>query len=236
MTRNLKALAFALVASLALSAAIASTASAEKALFTAAVAAGEQAETIGEQIGLDQLTIGGLPPMTCTTANERSFPEEGGVHKKGPSAPNSTITPEYSGCHIVLVGVTKPFTITLNGCTYTTTATKNTAGLPFSVDVSIKCPEKKQIELHVYNNAAHTETLCTYDIGPQEINNQIQLTNIEGGGPDDVVGHMSATLTATNTTVGGVCGSNGVMTCIYKGTHTLRATNAVKSFVNTTIS
>jgi len=235
MTRNLKALVLALVASLALSAAIASTASASPALFTAAVSAEELTETVGEQIGTDTFTIPGLPAFTCTTVKEHSFPEEGGVHKKGSSAPNSTITPEYMGCHIVLLGVTKPLTITLNGCTYTTTATKNTSGFAFSVDVSINCPEKKQIELHVYNNAGHTETLCTYDIGPQAINNQIELTNIAGS-PDDVRGHMSATLAATNTTVGGVCGSNASLTCTYKGSHTLRATNALKNFVNTTIS
>jgi len=235
MTRNLKALVLALVASLALSAAIASTASAEPAVFTAAVGAEVLVETIGEQIGTDTFVVAGLPAMTCTTVKEHSFPEEGGVHKKGPSAPNSTITPEYAGCHIVLLGITKPLTITLNGCTYTTTATKNTSGFAFSVDVSINCPENKQIELHVYNNAAHTETLCTFDIGPQAINNQIQLTN-EGGSPDDVVGHMNATINAHNTKTGGVCGNSTEPTCVYKGTHTLRATNEAKAFVNTTIS
>jgi len=240
MTRNLKALGLALVAALALSAVAASAASAEPAKFTAAVGAGVLSQIHGEQsgggAGVDTFKIGTLPPLTCVTAKETGFGEETvnkeHVHKKGPEAASATFTPEYVTCHVVLLGITKPVTVTLNGCTYTFTATKDKAAGTFSADLTI-CNTGGPIEIHVYNDAAHNEVLCTYDVTEQTINDQITLTNIAGS-PSDVLAHINATVAVDNTIPGGICSSS--TSAVYTGTHTLRATDAEGKFVNTSVS
>jgi len=237
MTRNLKVLGLAFIVTLALSAVVASAASAASALFTAeGVPSDQLSEIHGEQATgtTDTFTIEGLPALTCTTVKETGFPEESEVHKKGGSAPSATFTPEYATCHVVLLGITKWATVTMNGCTYTFTATKNTANTPFSADLTINCstsPPEKQIEIHVYNNAAHTELLCTYDVRHQVANNQIQLTNEAS----DILAHINATVLVHNTKPGGVCGSKETPNAVYKGTHTLRATNG-GIFTKTSVS
>jgi hypothetical protein len=127
--------------------------------------------------------------------------------------------------------------VTVNGCEYTFNATKNTNSAaaptpgiltPFSADLTVVCPAGKQIEIHVYNTAAHNDVgvgvLCTYNIGPQQINNQIRLTNIVGA-PNDILAHIHANVAVT-TASGGICGAAN-QTAVYKGTDTLQALNAV---------
>ena len=226
MTRKLKILGIALGAVLALNAVAASTASAENGRFTAAVGSEVLSQIHGEQIGTDTFTISGLPSLTCTTAKETGFLEEGGVHKKGSESTWATFTPEYAGCHIVFLGITKSITVTVNNCII-----RFQVLIPFGISFTIEC----KIEIHIYNNPAHTELLCTYDVEKQTVNNQITPTN-QAGTPDDILAHINATVNVTNTTTGGLCGSTTNTTGVYKGTHTLRATNATSSFVNTTVS
>lgn len=237
MTRNLKALGPALVVALALSAVIASAAAAAPALFTANVGANEQAETHSEQVGTGTFTINGQV-FTCATVRETGFLEENGTHKKGPSAPSLTLTPTFEVCHTVAAGLTKTATVTTNGCTYTATPTKNTAGFSFSVDLTLNCPIKP-MELHVYNSAnandAGVAVLCTYDLSHQTMNNQIELTNAAGT-PDDILAHVNVTVEVKNTIKSALCGQNDTENAVYKGTHTLRATNEAGQFVNTTVS
>jgi len=82
MTRNLKALGLALVASLALSAMVASAASGSAALFTSSVAAGETAKIHGDQLAgtNDTFTVNGIP-LTCETV-----PVTGNAITAGPSS------------------------------------------------------------------------------------------------------------------------------------------------------
>jgi len=240
MTRNLKVLGLALLAVFAFSAVAASGASAAQAKFTCAVAAGELCEIHAEQAAgtTDTFTIEGVPsPLTCVIANATGFLEESEVHKKGPESPWATFTPEYKECHVVLLGVTKFVTVTHNECRYTFEATKNTASTPFSADLTIICKEPKQIEIHVYNDAAHKEEICTYDVRHQTIKDQIQLTNeFPAGKPDDVLAHVNAKVLVHNTKPVGVCGVLSTPNAIYKGTQTIRGTNEAKQFVNSTVS
>ena len=243
MTRNLKALGLALVAVFALSAVVASGASASPALFTAEVSAEETAKIHGGQIGTDKFVIGtGANPaeLTCATASL-----VGKALTQGKQSTEVTLEPTYATCHAIVtvltVKVTRTATVTMNGCAYKFNATKNTASTPFSADLTIECPEvggvTKTIEIHVYGNAAepHNGTvICTYDIGHQTISNQIQLTNDASGTPDDIVAHVNATVALTNTIPNATCTT--ATSSVYTGTDTLTATTEAGVNTHATVS
>jgi len=243
MTRNLKVLGLALVAAFALSAMTASAASAAPALFTANSHVGN-AKIHGGQIGTDTFTIGALSPLTCATATV-----SGEGVTAGTSSTYVKLAPTYDTCHIVapLVG-TRTATVNVEGCTYTVNATKNTTSAPspgptpgvatpFSADLQITCPENQSIKIHIYNTANHNHSpaavLCTFDVGPQTINNQIQLTNTV---THDVEAHIHANVALTSTITGGICGATVNPTSIYKGVDTLTATNSEGASVGSTVS
>lgn len=233
MTRNLKVLGLALVAAMALSAVVASAASAAAAKFTAdTVPAGTTATVKGEQSGVNTFTLTSGLTLTCAVATA-----EGPAVTKGPESTEVSLTPKYETCHVVVAGLTKAVTVTVNGCTYEFNATKNTGGKPFGADLTIKCPAGKQIEIHVYKNKEHVNVECTYDLGHQLINNQIELTNqvVAGANNDDILAHVNATVTLTNTIKNAVCGQSDIETAVYAGTFTLKAFNGVNQ-VDGTIS
>ena len=250
MTRYLKVLGLALVASLALSAIAASAASGASALFTANVAAGETAKIHGEQSvetgDIDKVASISLQCMTVTFT--------GAAITQGPSSTYVKVTPTYDNCHaIVPVIGTKTVTVTVNSCTYTFNATKNTnsAAAPaptpgvataFSADVHITCNAGDGIEIHIYNTAAASDAgktvFCTYKIDPQTVANQIQLTN-EPGLPTDILAHIHENVSTTviaGGSGGSLCGS-GTVNTVYEGTDTLTATNEAGTVsVNTSVS
>jgi uncharacterized metal-binding protein len=240
MTRELKALGMALAAALALGAVAASGASAEPAKFTAEVGAGETAKIHGDQIGTNVLTVGGKE-MTCATATLT-----GEALTKGPESTEVTLTPKYETCHtiVTILGfkVTRTATVTMNGCAYVFSATKETAGTPFSADLTIECPttvephKQHQIEIHVYKNSAHEhnkEVLCTYDIGHQTIKDAIELTNTP---EHDIVAHINAAVATTNTIQNATCGNEANPTWILTGEDTLTATGEAGESVGATVS
>jgi hypothetical protein len=247
MIRNLKALAVALMAAFAMSLVIASAAPAKdlgthSGLFTANVTAGETAVGVGEQIGTAQMAITGLPPVTCSTVKGT-----GKALTKGPSTTEVTIETTYEGCHIVLAGLTKAVTVTMNGCAYVsdakTTTTENTpSGISFdrTATVTVECPQNKQIELHVYAKATqpHSEILCTYDIGAQGPLSGITLTNKintpTAVNDIEIEGAVSTVL--TNTIKSAICGQSANPTGITSGKGTLRATNEIGQFVDASVS
>ncbi len=195
MTLKAKLLGATISGLLALGAVGAPAASAEPALFTAEVGGGETAGVHGGQTLAfgNTFTIGGTP-FSCEVANV-----SGSASTAGPSSTIARLAPQYSNCHMIVGGfLTLPITVTVNGCEYTFNATKNTTDTegnltPFSADLTIDCPTGKQIEIHVYTSKAKheaDESLCTFDIGPQTVNNHIQLTN-EAGAPNDILAHVT---------------------------------------------
>jgi hypothetical protein len=248
MTRNLKVLGLALVASLALSAMVASAASGSAALFTSSVGATETAKIHGEQVGTDTFTVNGIP-LTCATA-----PVTGEAKTTGSSSTYVEVTPVYGTCHAIVPFIgTRTATVTMNSCRYTFNATKNTnssstgptpnVATPFSADLHITCANAGDgIEVHVYNTAnasdAGSTVFCTYKIDPQTVLNQIQLTNeAPAGGVTDILAHVHANVSTTFISGSGgfTCGS-GTITSVYKGTDTLTATNAAGASVNSSVS
>ena len=233
MMRNLKVLGLALVASFALSAVVASAASAETGHFTVqGVGAGETAGASGTQVGTNTFTVNGLA-LQCTTATAT-----GNALSTGPEPSTVTLVPTYSGCKVVIAGLTKLVTVTTNGCAYVFTATKNTNAVPFSADLTVECEgAKKQIEIHVYSTASsEATTTCTYDVTPhQTITGLIQLTNEPAATPDDILAHINVSLPIHNTIKNAVCGQNDIETSNYHGTFTIQGLKGVTP-VHTTIS
>lgn len=225
MTRTMKLLGLVLV----VSALGTSAAKAEPALFTAAVGANETAKGVGEQIGVSTFTINGLT-MTCATANGT-----GKALSKGPSFEKVTIEAFGETCHVVIAGLTKPITITANGCAAVFTA-KTEAG-KFTADQETECPEGKGVEVHVYNKAAsHTETLCTYEVPPQSHPSEGELIN-KVGTPSDII----AAGTVKNIKVKRLSGPLSICgpeesTATAKGEITIRATNEKGEFVAAAVS
>lgn len=219
----MKIIGLAAAGALALSGTAVSRASAETTGFNSeGVQAGESAYVQSGQIGTDTLTLGSRV-LSCTTAKA-----VGRALEAGPEPSEVTLEPTYEGCQVVFLGITKPATVTTNGCAYRLSATKNTAETALSADLRLECPEEgpKQIELHTYNDEAHTETLCTYDIEPQSVENQIQLTE-EGS---DTIEHLNLGLVAVNTNLSFVCSNEEEPTMVYEGEDTLQLTSHSGSF------
>ena len=231
MTRKLKVLGLALTVALALGAVSAPSAFGASALFTAQVGAGETAKSDASQIGADSFTMNGLK-VTCAT-----FTLKGEALTAGPSSESVELTPTYETCHVVIAGLTKLLTVTTNGCTFRLDATKNTSGFAFGGDLSIVCPEGKYIETHIYNAAAsESTTLCTWDVTPQSIKDQIQMTNEFATTPDEVIAHVNATVTLDNTIKNATCGQNAIEIGTYSGKDRVQMTNAAGVFVNGSVS
>ena len=234
--RNLKTLGLALVAAFALSAVVASAASAETAHFTVqGIGAGETAGVKGTQVGspTNTFTKNGLT-MTCATATVT-----GKALSTGPEPSTITLEPTYSGCHVVIAGLTKTVTVTMNGCAYIYRATKNTESVAFSADLTIECEVAgpKKIEIHTYSTAGtEVGTTCTTDITPhQTITGTIQLTNEPAATPDDILAHINVTFPVHNTIQGALCGQNAIESTTWHGTFTLQGLKG-GSPVHTTIS
>ena len=175
-----------------------------------------------EQVGTNTLTVVGLPAFTCG-----SLTAAGQGVTEGPNPEKITLSPTYGTCHVVLLGLTKPITITTNGCAFvlTATTTEIKGVKTFTAHTDIECPTEKQIEIHVYNNAGHTELLCTYDIKAQTNLTEITLTNNEAAIPNDLDADFNVSgIAVQNTKTGGVCGTQANTTATYKGTQTIRAT------------
>ena len=241
MIRNLKVMGLALAAVFALSAVAASAASAEPALFTAEVGAGETAKVHGGQTEAfgDTFTVNGNP-LSCEVAEV-----SGKAGTAGPSSTTVSLKPEYENCHVIALGfITLPATVTVNGCEYKFNATKNTPdtesnNTPFGADLTIVCPENQQIEIHVYEDAtkhANDEPLCTYDIEPQTVNSHIQLTN-HANSPNDIIAHVtSLPIELDNTKQSSLCGETTHPNAIYNGEDTLTAEDEAGNPVNSSVS
>jgi len=232
MMRNLKTLGPALLAAFALSAVVASAASAETAHFTVeGIGAGETAGFQGEQIGTNTLTINGLT-FTCKKATAT-----GEALSKGPEPSTIVMQSVSEECHVVIAGLTKTATVTTNGCTGIGRATKNTGGVAFSLDGTLECPEKKQVEVHIYSTASgEATTICTYDgTAHQATTGVTELTNEAAASPDYILGHTNISFPVDNTIKSAVCGQNAVETVTAQGTFKIQGLKSGVP-VHTTIS
>jgi len=201
--RNLKVLGLAFVAVLAMSAVVASAASAAK--FNAN-SGGE--DVIVHAKGSNHKFTTNAGAINCETA---TFLGTGFI-----TPPTSTldVSPSYGGCEFLLVlGVA----VEMNGCTYHFNEPQST-GNPavFTGTVNVVCPVTEGVEDKIRFSAAG----CTVTVGSQSNLGTVTYTN-EGG-----VVHVEANITGIKYTQSGTCLPNGTFTNgTYKGTAIATAEN-----------
>jgi hypothetical protein len=188
MTRNPKRLGLIVASVLAIGAIGASTAHAVEGEFTAA----EYPATIkSEQVKAYELKIAGKT-VICKKANSTS------VEFKNLGIYTDKFT--YFECSVGAM----PATVTMNGCDYERKAKPKR--------VTISCPPLKNIEVHVYADAAkhaNKQVLCEYFISAQEGLEGVEYTNTSGLVEDLLI---DDNLKSIKYTVEGsklLCGSNG---------------------------
>lgn len=155
MIRNLKALGPALVAILAMSATLASTASAEtEGTFTAN---SYPAHIVGEDTQVGHFT--GMSQNATCEGSQYTGVLVAAVHKL-------SLVRTYKNCTNGGRGVT----ITTNGCEitlYNANDTKEGKTTPdeWAITTDLDCPANQRLEFHVYNNASHASgTWCTFTV------------------------------------------------------------------------
>jgi hypothetical protein len=225
MTRNLKALGLALVAALAVSVAFASAAQATTdplEITCEDYPCTLTAENISHNGTINHIYKVGGTTLECTHVTAT------GTIEAEVENDEVTFTPEYTGCTAKPGSL--PVTVTMNGCAYIFHGGNVTPGEEHHFNegtVTIECPKDKNIEIHVYSNAANHASgtsLCTYHVGPQTIGggDQITYTNTTGS-PDDVDVTINEAVTAITKTSGGILCPTGGGVATYTGGITVRA-------------
>jgi hypothetical protein len=180
MIRNLKALGLALVAVFALSAVVASAASAQVKPGTLTSTGpvtliGTQTAPVGEEDVTKKnflSAFGGT--TTCATAKYTGhkaltlLQTEDPETKKHELIPNDvseiTITPHYGVCNTKILASNFPTTVDMNGCDYTFDLKETTPGVDtYTVRATVICPKDKHITITIFATAAkHTsnEPFC----------------------------------------------------------------------------
>lgn len=174
MIRNLKMLGLALVAVFALSATVASAASAANDLFTSS-SPNEKTDLTGEST-LPTFTSAGVP-VVCNTGTYRGTIE-------GAAVGAVTVHPVYeTNC---LTGGTFPTTVDTQGCDYLLTGDTDANG---HATAHIECTSG-EIKITVFGDEAHTELLMTIGVPPQTVRGiHYDTTTVNG--------HNALTVTAT---------------------------------------
>ena len=167
--RNFKALGLALVAVFAMSAVVASSASA-----TAFTSVKYPQHLIGEDTGApDVFTVSGNE-LTCT---DETFTSD-------ITAQSTTLNfiPSYVNCKTAGAAFNN-VTVTTNGCTFTFDAHGHSV-----IDCPTTPAQQQQahkqhgpIEIHHYSNQGHTTVSCTNTVGPQNISGTVTYTNDPDG-------------------------------------------------------
>jgi hypothetical protein len=190
MIRNLKALSLALAVVFAMGAVVASAASAG---INGKNNEGKEVDfafTAPEQTGgagANALTAFGST-IECSTVDyeghkKDSTPATGTKELIKNGATEVTVTPHYSGCKDV--GTNKPATVNMTGCDFTLTLGAATSG-GFGVGASLVCKNAgEEAHVEVFNDAAHTERICTVTFAAQTPTSDVHAFN---GTPNGDIG------------------------------------------------
>jgi hypothetical protein len=217
MTRKLKALGLALIATAALGALAASAAQAQPTF---------NAETelewhpTGEpiEIALIKGTLSSGGETTCSQGHGDPTQTYKGSQTKLRG------TPTVSECHVNIFGANLPTTVTHNGCETEFHITKKLETGTYEGTSQLVCPEGvKGIEIHVFTDGAHTQVRCTNTIKPQVVSGI--LTHNEPTG--DVKVTSNTALVNVTKTAGSLLQCGGAnQTAQTHGDGTLTATNS----------
>jgi hypothetical protein len=189
MTRYLKAVGLALAAVFALGAMSASAALAQQGLLT--TSDGKPATLLGVETG----AAGSNAFTSFNAKTECAGAYIGHKFNVTPHTPLAnkettvTISPSYKNCD-AFDPATHPLTMNMNGCDWVLHIGVTTGGIAgtYGATLDIVCPVGKSIEKHVYNDVAHTQSLCTIKIKGQTGLAGAHVTNT--GGAFDLVGSI----------------------------------------------
>lgn len=243
MTRYLMVLGLVVAAATAMTALSTSTAGADteetlQGHFISEIPEEETVKIDGEQIGAHTFTVGSFPAATCASVQ---FNSKGTT--SGPAPTQVSISPVYETCHVVIIGITRTVTVTMNGCTYQVEATgkiTESGEQDLVGDFGIACPEGKKIEVHVYNTSSSKDseasTLCTFDIEPQSGLSGVTFEDKYNEVTDDFIIRLNIEGIKVSRTTGseGLCGAAS-QTAVYKGEATMRGTNGASEYVATEV-
>ncbi|HMJ72200.1 MAG TPA: hypothetical protein VK471_02420 [Solirubrobacterales bacterium] len=164
MIRNIKVLGLALVAVFAMSAMVASAASAQGKLTSDGPVTLKVTETgIKTANALTAYTHTVACPGSTITGHKYNVTPHGLIPSGETTA---TLTPHYNqtACEVVDLGV--PATVTMNGCDYVVHVL-GTVGTKYEVSVDVVCPVGKVIEVEVYSSSSEALKLCTITVKGQ---------------------------------------------------------------------
>jgi hypothetical protein len=212
MTRNLKLLGLALVAFLAMSAMVASAASAQGKLTSdgsvtlkATATGGAGANTL-EAFGLKVECPGGTyTGHKYTLESETTHEETTGLKEHNLLIPvpatTVTFTPHYNQANhnCIIVGTSLRYTIDVNGCDYVFHLGGTNASGNYNVSADIVCPPNKEITITIWTTTdLHTSQpnspFCVFHVPPQN-----GLTGAEG--KNTAGGHIGVTGTISGITM-----------------------------------
>lgn len=223
MTRNLKVLGLALVAMFAMSAVVASAASAD--LFHSEVpgatvtVSGEEAQVFTYEEGAE---------VSCETIRGEGVLINGFVDEDGSeTGPEVTFAPEYDDCVVPGVG---DATVDFNGCHYLFTEPNNeTLGA-----AHVECEGTNTITIEVFLGDDPGTPLCDFHIGTQtDLKGHVKYTNIAGNGSTTREVTLTPTIsgidaTKTNTNLFGfLCGAASSTNGTYDGDVTVKGEEGV---------
>jgi len=213
MTRNLKALGLALVAAFAMTAVMASGAQALK-----VTVGSSPAWLTGKQVGEHRFTVhNNGPTLECATADFTATALKNGEEQV-------TVVPTYDNCKATIGLETLTATVTMNDCDYLFHGGTEVTSTTFDgVEVDLKCPVGKVVEVHIYKKAPHEpiNELCTLTVAEQNNLKENQFHNEADGTSNDVT--LTTEVTVNITRHGSLlCGkaSNGAL---YEGVTTITA-------------
>jgi hypothetical protein len=215
MTPKLKALGIAFVAVFAMSAMAVSAAQAEG-VSELTPQENKHAIITGEQVGRHIFKTSAGQEITCEIAKF-----DGTINGNSTTA---TVAPTYSECHTTFPKL--PATVAPNGCDYLFHGQLTNPANTFKASVDVVCPSpggvESTFEVGIYNNAGHTELLCTLTIRGQTGKTTNTITNVAGT-PDDV--KVVSNVTGIETTSHqALCGQKTVwQNSTYTGETTVKA-------------
>jgi len=207
--RRMKTLGIAVVAVLAMSAMLASTAFASGG--TATVSAGTTSYTATQTGSGHTFTLPGGRVLSCSNATFSGSITDG--------ASTVVAAPAYSNCKVTVQEVNiLPATVHMNGCTYDFTLAEKTLGPErWHAETNVVCPAGKDIQITVFENAEkHTAgtTLCEYTIVGQKVSG-VEFRNVAGGKIGILANNVGVAYTRPKGTIGNCGGASG--TAFYNG-------------------
>lgn len=226
MIRNIKALGLALVAIFAMSAVVASAASAQQGELTSdGPVKLDITELAGKENSLS--AFGGV--TTCTGSVLTGFKYNVTPHELIASgSTTATIIPDYNQatCKVVEGGTTHKATVTMNGCDYVLHIGTTVSGkFPLTADVVCPVGQKISVDVYAFAGSELGGVACTITVGSQGPLAGVSAATVAGSSPHDLVAEGTFTgISAEKSGFG--CATESTTTGTFALNVTVEGTNA----------